>query len=425
MRLTFSQLFGFEVYRQGYNMFIYGDSGTGKSFLIDTIVSHAHNSGKSVLVMAPTGKAANNVHGVTLHSAFMIKPGIIEPNDIFCGKIEPYTNSPIIDSADLFIIDEISMVRFDLFEAIMRSIWMSRRRSGPKQVIIAGDFYQLPPVLAEGKEGDAYKYFYGTQLFAFQSRYFDNLISVPLRERVRQQGDQQFLDILDKMRVGDASVLDRLPVTSPCIDAVTLCATNSQADYLNNCHMACLSRYYRPIIYAAVCKGEVSKDDMFAPEILELAPGAHVLMTVNDSFNRWHNGSAAVVTACYCNEVHIDIGGQTLVCQRIKKKVTKPEIATERTQDGREVLVIHQKDVGYYSQFPMKLGWAITIHKSQGMTLDEVNIDPTGCFAHGQLYVAVSRCRSLAGVHMISKPLAGHLVCDQFVRNFMEKQANY
>lgn len=416
IKLTKSQQRGYDEYKKGKNLFIHGDSGTGKSSLVKVIFNEAVGDGKTVFVMAPTGKAAKNINGMTIHSVFRMKPGIIDKETIYKGKVNRDTNIPDIDHCNLMIIDEISMVRFDTFCAVMRSIEASNCRSGKAmQVIVVGDFYQIPPVLNEDKEGEAYHKLHGTALYAFESDAFKKFTPIHLTEVVRQQGDKRFLEILNKLRVGDSSVLPCLPVRPANPNAITLCATNKQADSINDRMLKQLYHNNKPKEYCGNVSGKVTEDDKFAPDRLTLVKGAHVLMTVNDPEKRWMNGTDAIVVACNEDSVVLSIAGTEARCEPVKQDVTVPEVTTDN--DGK--IHVTQKVVGTYTQLPIKLGWAISIHKSQGMTLEDVNIDPSGCFEHGQLYVAVSRCKSLEGLRMITEPKPEHLICSQVVKDYM------
>ena len=420
-QLTRSQQCAFDAYLQGRNLFVSGDAGTGKSFTVKEMIQDAIKKGLNVLVVAPTGKAAKNVGGMTIHSAFRAPIGITGPEDVFKGKTGRDGRS-LLELADLIVIDEISMVRYDLFAGVRRSIAAAEEKSKRhKQVIVVGDFFQLPPVLAD-KEDELYHKYYGDNIFAFQGGLLEGFTSIKLTEKLRQKDDAGFAEILDRLREGDTSVLSMLPVSNPCGKAVTLCALNRQADSIN-AHMLEKLKDHR--VYTGQVIGKVSEDDMFAPKNLEIAPGARVLLTVNDSDGRWINGSEADVVECRDDEVIISIGGNNITCGPVTQVITETEIIEEMGADGKTKMKPFQKEVGRYIQFPFKLGWAISIHKSQGMTLEEVNIDPSGCFAHGQLYVALSRCKSLQGIHLTRTPIPEHLICFPVVKDFMTSLPDY
>ena len=177
---TPSQQRALEAYHEGKHLFIHGDAGTGKSFVVNNIVKDAKQKGKVVLVAAPTGKAARNVNGSTIHSLFRAPIGIIGPEAVFSGKRDKW-NRNYIEMADLIIIDEVSMVRYDLFAGVLRTIKEAERKSGKhKQVIVVGDFFQLPPVLVD-KEEEKYTQIYGKDLFAFQGGLLNGFFSVKLK----------------------------------------------------------------------------------------------------------------------------------------------------------------------------------------------------------------------------------------------------
>lgn len=420
-KLSKSQQAAFKAYSEGKNLFIHGDAGTGKSYVIQIIVTDANGRSLNVLVVAPTGKAARNVKGKTIHSAFRVPFGIIGPEDVFQG-MKDKEGLPLLELADLIVIDEISMVRYDLFAGVLRSIKKAEENSGRhKQIIVVGDFFQLPPVLTD-KDEDVYREHYRDNLFAFQGGLMDGFFSVRLIEKMRQKDDAGFAEILDHLREGDAEDLPMLPVSIPSKTAVTLCARNKKADSINQMMLNKLKGHR---VYEGLVAGKVEEEDKFAPEHLEIAPGAKVLMTVNDADKHWINGTEATVEECLDDKVILDIGGLSITCTPVTQSITETEIVEEIDRDGKKKLKSVQVEIGKYTQFPFKLGWAISIHKSQGMTLDEVNIDPSGCFAHGQLYVAISRCKTLQGIHLTNKPLPNHLICYQVVKEFMHEIPDY
>lgn len=420
-KLSESQQAAFNAYREGKDLFIHGDAGTGKSFTVQTIVSDAYARSLNVLVVAPTGKAARNVNGKTIHSTFRAPIGIIGPEDVFPGMKDKDGQS-LLELADLIVIDEISMVRYDLFAGVLRSIKEAEAESGrPKQIIVVGDFFQLPPVLTD-KDEEVYRKLYGDNLYAFQGGLMDGFFSIKLTEKMRQKDDAGFAEILDRLREGDAKVLPMLPVSPPSNTAVTLCARNKTADNIN---LKMLNKLKGHRVYEGLVVGTVSEEDKFAPEHLKIAPGAKVLMTVNDADKRWINGTEATVVECLDGEVILDFGGMSISCTPVTQSITETEIREEIDRNGKKKLKSVQVEVGRYTQLPFKLGWAISIHKSQGMTLDEVNIDPSGCFAHGQLYVAVSRCKTLNGIHLTKEPSPDHLICHPAVKEFMRKLPDY
>lgn len=425
MALNQGQQKAFDAFKKGKNLFITGDAGTGKSFLLRQISESATAEGKNVLIVAPTGKAAQNVNGATIHSTFLANVGIIDPEEIFQGRSTSVGNQSvnILEICDILICDEVSMVRYDLYEGMIRSIKNAEKKSHKHiQLIFVGDFYQLPPILNIKKDGGPYSELYQNKLFAFESDFFRSLQKFRLTEKMRT-GDAEFAHILDQLRIGDFSVLsvfedERYYTASE--NAIILCARNTQADAINAKKMSELSGQ---ITYEATSTRKIDKDEKFAPDKLTLAPGAHILFTVNDTDKRWINGTDGIVSECHDTYIVVAISEQTVTVHPVTKKIMRPELV-ETMVNGKKKKQLQNVEVGSYSQFPLKPGWAISIHKSQGMTLQEVNINPNGCFSHGQLYVAISRCTSLKGIHFQSKPLPEHLICDPKVKEFMDNLNN-
>lgn len=405
---TPSQQKALRLLKDGKNVFLTGKAGTGKSFITREFIKM--NSSKNILICAPTGIAALNIGGSTIHRAFGAPIGIIEPNRQCQSKEKMET----IDKAEIVLIDEISMCRTDLFGFVARTILASKRK---KQIVCVGDFYQLPPVLTDD-DADAYKQLYGESLYAFQSPYWSQLDmqTIELQEVVRQK-DKSFISALTRIRAGVPDFRVFKQDQKPLRNAVTITSTNKQAKAINDRHMKKLEGESHAT-YKAVIEGSVKPADKVTEDMLTLAPGARIMMLNNDKDGRWINGSLGTVVKCYDDYIVISIDGKesNYDVYQYTWKIVEYYIDKEATKEPK----LRQREIGSFKQFPIKLAWAITVHKSQGQTYDKVNVDASnGFFAYGQMYVALSRCSSLKGLHILGHLHDDDLKCSPEVREFM------
>lgn len=385
----------------GGNVFITGKAGTGKSTLLRHFLQ---TTAKRVAVAAPTGIAALNVGGVTLHRLFGFRPSVT-PEHVKSKEYYPKKYAQPISELEVLVIDEVSMVRADLFDCV--AVALSRfgphrgEPFGGVQLVLVGDPYQLPPVVTEAEEAYfrtryATPYFFSADAF----RGFPNEI-IQL-ERVYRQRDDRFVSLLNEIRTGTAGpdVLDALnaryePKFETPADEfwVTLTTTNARADLVNNQRLA---KVEAPLItQQSASEGDLEGFDPPTPESLNYKVGAQVMLLTNDPFDRWVNGSLGVVVSSEQADrgpmVRVALeNGQTVNVLRHTWQVTRPSVSGGR---------LTYEAVGGYTQLPFKLAWAVTIHKSQGKTLDRVVVDLyRGAFTEGQLYVALSRCTSFDGL---------------------------
>ena len=403
--LTTSQEQAIKLLYAGYNVFLTGKAGTGKSFLVDYFVEK--HPEKSIIKCAPTGVAALRIGGATIHRTFGVPVRLLGHKDL-CSSSDKLD---VLKKADVILIDEISMCRIDVFEFVIRTLKHIGIKN--KQLILVGDFYQLPPVLTE-KDRAAFRDLYGDKLYAFESDMWrsSNLLTVELIEPKRHS-EKDLLRSLSNIREGIPDFGVYLIAKQADDTAVSLCPTKAKAKEINDDH---LSRLPNHKSYMASITGSVLETDMVTEKELVLAKDARVILLVNDSEGRWVNGSMGTVTDLSDNHITVQIDNEG-ECRVDRYTWSIKEYVLEEDEDTKEKHVV-EKEIGTFTQFPLKLAWAITIHKSQGQTYDKVNIY-NGFFANGQMYVALSRCKTLNGIHTMGELVRNELKCSQAVRNFM------
>lgn len=411
------------------NIFLTGKAGTGKSTLLSYF---RYKTKKNVVVLAPTGVAALNIKGQTIHSFFEFKPNVSEAK-IRKRKTEFYKK------IDCIVIDEISMVRADLIDCVDKFLRLNgkdkKKSFGGIQMIFIGDLYQLPPVVTN-LEREAFKECYETPYF-FSSKVFKNLDFEFIElNKIYRQKDNLFINLLNIIRSNSIKPkqLEVLNKRYNKFDEINdddfyinLTTTNKKADEINLEKLKELkTKEYK---YKGIIKGDFESNYLPTESELKIKIGAQVMMLNNDSDKRWVNGSVGKVVDIIKdsdtiyeneNEIKVDIivveldNGEVVEVEPYKWDVFN------YVYDNIEE-VIESKVIGSFIQYPIKLAWAITIHKSQGKTFDKVIIDfDRGTFAHGQAYVALSRCTSLEGIILKNKVKKEHILLDNKVVEFIK-----
>ena len=422
MKLTASQEEVFRSFCAGANIFLTGKGGSGKSYLTRLIIDWCKERKLSVLICAPTGVAALNIGGSTIHRAFGIPFGeITKPGD----RCREKKKLGIIGRADVIIIDEISMCRADEFSFIANTIlhvFKAHKNDGKRhQLLVVGDFFQLPPVLTKDQQ-EAYSVLWGNMLYAFQTKEWLslNLQSMMLKESKRQS-DKAFVSALDNIREGKPDFEAFSDVrTDFNVDFLTICGTNKQADAINKKNLsALLKKGAKEKTLSSIVTGYPRPDDYPTDKELQLCVGAKVILLNNDPDKRWVNGSFATISGFAEDAIKVKLEGQKEEYEVKRYKWTICEYTVEPGKKGEEPKLV-QIERATIEQFPVKMAWAISIHKSQGATYDHVNVDITNIFTTGQLYVALSRCRSLSGMRIIGKLTGEKAKVDSAVLKFME-----
>lgn len=392
------------------SLFITGRAGTGKTTFIKSIQQLIK---KNFLVLAPTGIAAMNVGGQTLHSFFGLPFTAMGPK----GWPEVSENKRnVLIKTDTIIIDEASMVRCDWVDAIdrfLRSLTKSHLPFGGKQIVFVGDLFQLPPVVKSGSADDVLLCkMYGNGTPYFYKADVMKRINLPKIEfqKVYRQNDIEFLEILDRMRIGENPIAD-LNILNQHVSsesdvgeyAVTLTAYNKSADQINELKLSDIEA--EEYCYEGEIEGDFRIKDSPVPMQLRLKKGAQVIICRNDFSQECVNGTIAIVSKLDKDSIQV----------RLKngKKIDMKKMVWESRESvyNEEKMKVESKVVGTFTQYPLKLAWAITIHKSQGMTFDRMHLDLTrGTFAPGQTYVAVSRMRTLEGLTISNKVQRHHII---------------
>lgn len=425
-------------------VFLTGKAGTGKTTLLRKIVETTH---KNTVIVAPTGIAALNAGGVTIHSFFQlpfssfipefISEGLVNGNTKFESKetLKRHfhfnkTRQNLIRSVELLIIDEVSMLRADLLDAIDWTLRNARRNNDPfggVQVLFIGDLLQLPPVIKPEEWSLLQKYYRG--IFFFNAHVFQEQAPVYIElDKIFRQDDQLFIDLLNHLRNNEITSEDQKLLekyVNPHFDStkeegyITLTTHNSKADQLNATALNSLPE--KSVIYSAEIKGDFPPHLFPLEKDTELKVGAQIMFIKNDiSFEKnFYNGKMGVIKSLTSEEIEVFFKDEkrSIVVEKYEWNNIKYSLNEQSGEIEEEIL-------GTFVHYPIKLAWAITIHKSQGLTFDKAVLDVSQVFAPGQAYVALSRLRSLSGLVLL-KPLSMNgLINDQQVVSYSSNKAS-
>lgn len=412
----------FIVEKTDMSLFLTGKAGTGKTTFLREVV---HYTKKKCIVLAPTGIAAVNAGAMTIHSFFQFGlgpfvQGVIEPKSDFRinkSKLE------LIRHLQLLIIDEVSMVRADLMDHIDVELRRIRRNSKPfggVQLLMIGDLQQLPPI-AHGGEDELLRQYYKTLYFFSSSALKSMKYSCIELKNVYRQTDRHFIDILNHARnctltSQDISDLNAryVPGFSPKPEDgyIRLMTHNRQVDYVNETELEKLDS--KPYTFVAAVTGTFPEESYPTADSLTLKKGAQVMFIKNDPERRFINGTLGEVKSIDKNSIAVRLAESGTVID-----VEPMEWQNIRYQFDEESKEISSKQIGRFKQYPLKAAWAITVHKSQGLTFDKAIIDVHAAFSPGQAYVALSRCRTLDGLVLSSPVSASVFMRDNAVDAYM------
>ncbi len=416
------------------HVFLTGKAGTGKTTLLKEILDTTE---KNYVVAAPTGVAAINAGGVTLHSLFLLPLKTFVPVrsggypiDYYCDadqlvKHQKFNRAKLdlIQELELLVIDEISMVRADILDAIDHTLRRVRRSPEPfggVQLLVIGDLFQLAPVVKSHTEEVLSQFYKNPYFFTSLGWQKTEAVTIELKKVYRQE-EEAFLLLLNKIRAGiqDQSIVDRLNQNYTTAidhsDTIMLTTHNRKADKINSDQLGQLDS--KAVTLTAKVTGKFPENAYPTIENMQLKVGAQVMFVRNHPEELYYNGKIGTITSIKESLIKVKVGnGHTILVEPI-------EWTNSRYNVDAETGKIIKEDIGSFVQHPLRLAWAVTVHKSQGLTFDKVILDLEDTFATGQLYVALSRCRSLAGMILSTRISVNNILTDKQVVDYTEQHS--
>jgi len=404
------------------NVFVTGRAGTGKSTLLQLF---RNTTKKKVVVLAPTGIAALNVQGVTIHSFFRF-PG----KPLSRSEVKKVRYNKLYQKVDAIIIDEISMVRADMIDNMDAFMRLNGRQPGLPfggvQMIFFGDLFQLPPVVSSEPERQLFKTFYDSPYF-FSAKVFEHNFEMEMLElyQTYRQKSRHFIRLLDAIRLNHADYDDLEDLNERYIEDfeslddfyITLSPRNATVNAINKSELKKLDTEERS--YAAKVSGFFDERRFPTDAILNLKMGAQVMFIKNDPEKKFVNGTIGKVVELEPDSIKVMVENEAGLQKVIKVEKLEWEILKYKVNEKSE---IESDVVGSFTQYPLRLAWAVTIHKSQGKTFDKTIIDlGKGAFESGQTYVALSRCRTLRGIVLKRKITPRDVMIDDRIVEFYER----
>lgn len=420
------------------NLFLTGKAGTGKTTFLKQIKDQSQ---KNIAIVAPTGVAAINAGGVTMHSFFQLPFNLYLPaatnifgNNATVDKHQLLKNLKfnkekieLLNELELLIIDEVSMVRADLLQAvndILQYVRQNNKPFGGVQLLLIGDLFQLPPVVSEDELELMRKEYESPFFFSAPVIRENPPLFIELKEVYRQK-EASFINLLNNIRNNTLTTTDldilRSRHTSNLINetpkGITLSTHNRMADAINQRELAKLPG--KTIKFSGSINGDFSEKALPTEMELQLKPGAQIMFIKNDSGieKRFYNGKLATVKYVSAETVRVEFNDTQEIFEIEKEKWTNIRYTL-----NKETNKLEEEELGSFTQYPIRLAWAITIHKSQGLTFDDVVIDAGSAFAAGQVYVALSRCRSLNGISLLSHITPSSVQSDLRILNFAQQE---
>ncbi len=420
-------------------VYLTGKAGTGKATFLKYL---RETTTKNTVILAPTGVAAINAGGQTIHSFFLIKPSVYVPNDKRLRTRAEFDDADkstiydhfkyntekrkILDELELLVIDEISMVRCDLLDVVDRLLRVFRRRErepfGGVQVILIGDTFQLPPI-ADFEQWNLLQPYYKSPFF-FNSKVIEQNKPVYIElKKIYRQNEQEFIDLLNRIRVNQVSAneLNLLnskynPTFSPNRheNYITLATHNKLVDSINLTKLAELPTELK--LFEATISGVFPENIMPTDNVLQLKEGAQIMFIKNDKAKRYYNGKIAKISKIEQNQITAEISEDNEII--VEKQVWNNIKYTWNEKENK----IEEEIIGTFTQFPIKLAWVITVHKSQGLTFEKVIADLGAAFTSGQVYVALSRCTSFNGLVLKTKIERRAIKTDPQVLQFAQNE---